>query len=70
MIASMARRLYVRGSIGVGAFKKIYGGSKDNGACPDHFASGSGAVARTILHQLESLGVVARAGDEKRYVFC
>merc|ERR1712013_424791 len=29
--ASLARHLYMRGNAGVGAFRRVYGGSKDNG---------------------------------------
>src|SRR4051794_28071121 len=43
--ASMARRLYVRGGVGVGAFCKIYGGRNDKSVRPSHFAKASGAVA-------------------------
>ncbi|GLT72457.1 hypothetical protein SLA2020_443910 [Shorea laevis] len=30
--ASMARKIYLRGGLGVGAFRRIYGGSKRNGS--------------------------------------
>ncbi|KAL8130391.1 hypothetical protein V2J09_019546 [Rumex salicifolius] len=56
--ASMARKIYMRGGIGVGGFKRIYGGSKRNGSRPPHFGSSSGTVARNILQQLESMNIV------------
>lgn len=61
--ASMARKLYVKKKLGVGVFRKIYGGCKRNGNQPKHHADGSGAIARHILKQLESISVVAK--DEK-----
>lgn len=36
-VASMARKVYLRGGLGVGAFRRIYGGSKRNGSRPPHF---------------------------------
>jgi ribosomal protein S19E (S16A) len=69
MIASIARRIYIRGSIGVGAFKKIYGGSADRGTRPDHFAKASGAVIRHIIHQLEAAEILEKVNkdDASRY---
>lgn len=56
--AALARKIYLRPGLGVGAFKKLYGGSKDNGTRPDHFATASGKVIRYCLKQLEKLGLV------------
>ncbi|KAL4317507.1 hypothetical protein AHAS_Ahas15G0392000 [Arachis hypogaea] len=61
--ASMARKIYLRGGVGVGAFKRIYGGSQRNGSCPPHFCESSGAIARHILQPLESMTVIE--GDNK-----
>ncbi|CAN0878613.1 40S ribosomal protein S19-1 [Linum grandiflorum] len=54
----MARKVYLRGGLGVGAFRRIYGGSKRNGSRPPHFCKSSGAVARHILQQLEAVNIV------------
>ncbi|KAL1319282.1 hypothetical protein AAHE18_15G267100 [Arachis hypogaea] len=54
----MARKIYLRGGVGVGAFKRIYGGSQRNGSCPPHFCESSGAIARHILQPLESMTVI------------
>ncbi|KNA16999.1 hypothetical protein SOVF_083970 [Spinacia oleracea] len=56
--ASMARKVYLRGGLGVGGFRRIYGGSKRNGSRPPHFCKSSGAVARHILQQLEQVKIV------------
>ncbi|KAL2930362.1 40S ribosomal protein S19-1, partial [Bienertia sinuspersici] len=55
---SMARKIYLRGSLGVGAFCRIYGGSKRNASRPPHFGKISGSVARHILQQLEKMKIV------------
>ncbi|OAY77948.1 40S ribosomal protein S19 [Ananas comosus] len=56
--ASMARKIYLRQGIGVGGFQKIYGGRKRNGCRPPHFCKSSGAVARHILQQLQSMSII------------
>ncbi|KAF2561591.1 hypothetical protein F2Q70_00018828 [Brassica cretica] len=56
--ASMARKVYLRGGLGVGAFRRIYGGSKRNGSLPPHFCKSSGGVARHILQQLQAMNIV------------
>jgi len=58
--ASIARKLYLRGGTGVGAFRKIYGGADRRGVKPSHFTLGSGAVIRSVLHQLEKLNLVTK----------
>ncbi|PQQ13422.1 40S ribosomal protein S19-3 [Prunus yedoensis var. nudiflora] len=55
--ASIARKIYLRG-LGVGAFRRIYGGSKRNGTRPPHFCESSGAIARHILQQLQKMNIV------------
>ena len=56
--ASMARKIYLRGGLGVGAFKRIYGGSQRNGSRPPHFCESSGAIARHILQQLQNMNII------------
>merc|ERR1712146_229333 len=58
--ASIARKVYVRGGLGVGGLKKIYGGPKNNGVRPTHFATSSGAIARHLMKELERLKVVEK----------
>jgi len=56
--ASIARKLYLRGGTGVGAFTKIYGGSHHRGPKPCTFVRGSAKIARYIVQQLTTIGVV------------
>lgn len=58
LAASMARKIYLRQGLGVGAFRRIYGGSKRNGSRPPHFCKSSGAVARHILQQLQKMNII------------
>lgn len=51
--ASIARRVYVRQNLGVGALRVHYGGrNKRKGVVPEHFAKASGGLIRHILKQL------------------
>ncbi|KAL0216005.1 hypothetical protein P9112_008189 [Eukaryota sp. TZLM1-RC] len=56
--ASMARKVYLCPGMGVGKFRQVYGGNGRRGARPRHFMLSSGAVARNILKQLQSAGIV------------
>ncbi|XP_060172588.1 small ribosomal subunit protein eS19x [Lycium barbarum] len=56
--ASMARKIYLRGGIGVGGFRRIYGGNQRNGSRPRHFCKSSGSVARHILQQLQTMNII------------
>ncbi|KAL0828435.1 hypothetical protein Bca101_052113 [Brassica carinata] len=52
---------YIRAEVdglGVGAFRRIYGGSKRNGSRPPHFCKISGGVARHIRQQLQTMNIV------------
>lgn len=66
-LASMARKIYLRGGIGVGAFRRIYGGSKRNGSRPPHFCKSSGSIARHILQQLQMMSIIEL--DPKGWVY-
>ncbi len=56
--ASVLRRIYVDGPIGVQRMRTFYGGKQDRGSNPYRFRKGSGSVSRKILQQLEAAGFV------------
>lgn len=63
--ASILRKLYKAGRpVGVERLRTVYGGLKDGGSAPPHFAKGSGSIARKLLQQLERAGLVVKV--EKR----
>merc|ERR1712139_214948 len=66
--ASLARHLYMRGNAGVGAFRKVYGGSKDNGFAPSHFRIANGNIIRKCLQSLESVKLVKKSDFKGRVV--
>lgn len=60
LIASIARKIYLRGGIGTGEFRKIYGGRKRRGMKPAKSSKAAGGVIRSSLKQLEKLGIVEK----------
>ena len=57
-VASILRRVYIEGPIGVQRMRSIYGGKKDRGSRPSQFRKGSGSILRKSLQQLETAGLV------------
>ncbi|MEM2192210.1 MAG: 30S ribosomal protein S19e [Candidatus Hadarchaeales archaeon] len=58
--ASILRRIYVDGPVGVSRLRTYYGGRQNRGQPPEHFRKGSGKIIRTILQQLEKAGLVKK----------
>lgn len=66
--AAVARHVYLRGGVGVGALRKVYGGRKRRGTRPSHFCPGSASVARAVLQSLEGAKLLSKATDGGRVV--
>jgi small subunit ribosomal protein S19e len=58
--AAVARHIYLRKGVGVGALMKRYGGAKRRGVRPNCYVKGSGSIARAALQCLESLSVLEK----------
>lgn len=65
--AAVARRVYIQKGLGVGEFRRIFGGRsfKKGKVAPEHFARGAGGVVRHALQQLEALGLVEKSAGRK-----
>jgi small subunit ribosomal protein S19e len=65
--AAVARRVYMRQGLGVGAFRRIFGGksNKRGHVTPEHFAKAAGGIVRNVLQQLEALGLVEKSAGAK-----
>ena len=59
--ASVLRKIYILGPIGVNKLRKKYGGKKNMGHKPERFYLGSGNILRKILQQLEKAELVKYA---------
>lgn len=66
--ASLLRKIYLKGPIGVEHLRAEYGGRKDFGVRPEHACKGSGAIIRRALQQLEAAGLVETVKGKGRVV--
>ncbi|MEM2352013.1 MAG: 30S ribosomal protein S19e [Thermoproteota archaeon] len=66
--ASLLRKIYIVGPIGVERLRAEYGGRKNRGSRPKHSAKGSGAIIRKALQQLEKAGLIQTIKGKGRVV--
>lgn len=59
--ASILRRLYIDGPVGVQRLRTYYGCVKNLGHQPKHYRRGSGKILRVLLQDLERAGLVEKA---------
>ncbi len=62
-LASVFRRVYIDGPVGIERLRTYYGGRKRRGVKPPKFRKGSGTIIRSALHQLEQLGFVTKTKE-------
>ncbi len=58
--AALARHIYLRKSVGIGALQKLHGGPKNRGLMPSKHAEASGSVQRKAVQALEAIGVLEK----------
>lgn len=58
--ASVLRRIYIDGPVGIQHLRTYYGGLKHRGSKPEEFRRGSGKIIRTILQQFEKIGFIEK----------
>ena len=66
--ASILRKIYVKGPIGIEKLRQEYGGRIDRGAKPEHARKGSGAIVRKATQQLQKAGLVKQLRNEGKVV--
>lgn len=66
--ASVLRRIYIDGPVGVEKLRSYYGGRQRRGSRPAHFKKGSGKILRVILQDLEKAGLVKAEKRKGRVV--
>jgi small subunit ribosomal protein S19e len=64
--ASVLRRIYLNGPVGVGRLRSYYGGRKDRGYKPEKFKKSGGNIIRKCLQQLESAGLIEKSKSSKK----
>jgi small subunit ribosomal protein S19e len=62
-LASLLRKVYINGPIGVNRLRVKYGGRLRKGNRREHFRKGAGKIIRFGLQQLEALGFVEKLND-------
>lgn len=66
--ASVLRKVYVHGTVGIEKLRADYGGRKDNGVKPEHAAKAGGSTIRKALQQLQTAGYVETLKPQGRKV--
>ena len=64
--ASLLRKIYINGPIGIARLRKEYGGRSRKGNVGKHKKSGGAAIIRASLQQLEEAGLVKKAEKKGR----
>lgn len=66
--ASILRKIYTKGPIGIEKLRQQYAGRQDRGAKPEHVKKGSGAIVRNAIQQLQSADLVRPQRNQGRVV--
>ena len=66
--ASILRKLYIRGPIGVQRFRVLYGGRKNKGVKPEKFYPAGGKIIRTILKEFDRIGFTEKIDKKGRRI--
>ena len=67
-LASILRKIYIYGPVGVSRLRTAYGGCKNRGVKPEKFRKGSGSIIRKALQQLEAVGFVKTVERKGRVI--
>ena len=66
--ASLLRKIYLHGPVGVNELRNDYGGGRPSGYGAAHHKDASGAIIRNAIHGLEKLGYVTKIEKKGRIV--
>jgi len=64
--ASVLRKIYMQGPVGVSKLRTKYGSKKNRGHQPEHRYRASGKILRLILQQLEKAGFLQQVDKKGR----
>jgi small subunit ribosomal protein S19e len=64
--ASLLRKVYIHGPVGIERLRVEYGGRKRKGTSIEHSKESGGSAIREPLQQLEKAGLVAKEGPKGR----
>jgi len=60
-LASVLRKIYIDGPVGVERLRTYYGGRKERGHKPERFRKSGGSIIRKCLQQLETVGFIEKS---------
>ena len=66
--ASILRKIYLHGPIGINGLRSDYGGCKPSGYGSAHHRYAGGAIIRNAIHGLEKMGYVKKADKRGRII--
>ncbi len=66
--ASLMRKIYLNGPIGINELRNVYGGGRPSGYGAAHHKDASGAIIRNAIHGLEKLGYVEKVEKKGRVI--
>ncbi|KAL9711028.1 Protein component of the small (40S) ribosomal subunit [Leucoagaricus gongylophorus] len=66
--AAVARHIYLRKDVGIGALTKLHGGRNRRGNRPSHHAPCSASVQRKVCQALQKLGVLEKSDNGGRRI--
>lgn len=66
--ASILRKIYLHGPIGVNGLRSEYGGGKPSGYGAAHHRYAGGAIIRNAIHGLERLGYIEKSSRKGRVI--
>jgi len=66
--AAVARHIYLRKDVGIGALTKLHGGRNRRGNRPSHHRDSSASVQRKVCQSLEKIGVLEQTGNGGRRI--
>ena len=66
--AAVARHIYLRKHVGVGALSKLHGTKNRRGARPGHHRNSAEGVQRNVVQSLEKIGVLESHPDGGRKI--
>ena len=66
--ASILRKIYLKGPIGIQHLRSEYGGRIDRGVRPEHARRSGGSIIRNAIKQLEAAGLVEPSRNRGRVV--
>ncbi|MHB8568065.1 MAG: 30S ribosomal protein S19e [Nitrososphaerales archaeon] len=64
--ASLLRKIYIHGPVGLSQLARDYGGKKEIGYSVGHHRDAGGSAIRKAIQQLESAGLIAKQGHKGR----